>query len=147
MPVSSKTPSRYPGSVLVIDDDLSARQLLERVLGGVGHRVTLATTGEAGLALLEVQPFDLLMTDKNLPGLGGLEVLRLARTRFPDLQVVLMTGFPTLAAQQEAMRLGAVEWVTKPFGILEVLAICDGAIQIARRHRAAAPAALDRAAR
>jgi DNA-binding NtrC family response regulator len=63
-------------------------------------------------------------------------VLRLARARFPDLQVVLMTGFPTLAAQEEALRLGAVEWVTKPFGVLEVLAICDGAIQTARRRQA-----------
>ena len=107
----------------------------------------MAETGEAGLALLELQPFDLLMTDKNLPGAGGLEVLRIARTRFPDLHVVLMTGFPTLAAQAEAMRLGAVEWVTKPFGILEVLAICDGAIQAARRRQADAQAASDRAVR
>ncbi|MBX7100198.1 MAG: response regulator [Myxococcaceae bacterium] len=126
------TPSRIPGRILVIDDDKSARLLLERVLTRAGHTVVLVDNGEQGLKLLTQQPFDLIITDKNLPGLDGLEVLRQARAHHASLQAIIITGFPTPETKTSAKDLGVFSYVTKPFGILDILGTCDGAIRAAR---------------
>lgn len=117
------------GRILVIDDDRSARVLLERVLVKAGHQVALVDTPQEGLALLEREPFHLLITDKNLPGLDGLEVLRRARAKQPALQAILMTGFPTDATRSHAKDLGVFAYVTKPFGVLDILDICNKALR------------------
>jgi CheY-like chemotaxis protein len=124
--------ARIPGNVLVIDDDKSACLLLERVLTRAGHTVTLVDNGEQGLALLSKHTYDLIITDKNLPGIDGLEVLRLARTQLPTLQAIVITGFPTPETKTSAKDLGVFSYVTKPFGILDILGTCDGAIKASR---------------
>lgn len=128
----SPTTARVPGKILVIDDDKSARLLLERVLGRAGHTVTLVDSGEQGLQLLSKESYDLIITDKNLPGIDGLEVLRLARQQIPLLQAIVITGFPTPETKTSAKDLGVFSYVTKPFGILDILGTCDGAIKAAR---------------
>ena len=116
----------------MIDDDKSARLLLERVLSRAGHTVTLVDNGEQGVALLTKEIYDLIITDKNLPGIDGLEVLRLAREQIPNLQAIVITGFPTPETKSSARDLGVFSYVTKPFGILDILGTCDGAIKAAR---------------
>ena len=135
--MTSPTTARAPGKILVIDDDKSARLLLERVLTRAGHTVKLVDSGEQGLDLLSKETFDLIITDKNLPGMDGLEVLRLARTRHPRLQAVVITGFPTPETKTSASDLGVFSYVTKPFGILDILGTCDGAIKASRGDPAA----------
>ncbi len=130
--MSTPTTARIPGRILVIDDDKSARLLLERVLSRAGHSVTLVDSGEQGLQLLAQHNYDLIITDKNLPGVDGLEVLRLARQAHPRLQAIVITGFPTPETKTSARDLGVFSYVTKPFGILDILGTCDGAIQAAR---------------
>jgi DNA-binding NtrC family response regulator len=130
--MTAPTAARIPGNVLVIDDDKSARLLLERVLTRAGHTVTLVDNGEQGLALLSKTVFDLIITDKNLPGIDGLEVLRLARVQQPRLQAIVITGFPTPETKSSARELGVYSYVTKPFGILDILGTCDGAIKASR---------------
>ena len=130
--MTSPITARIPGKVLVIDDDKSARLLLERVLTRAGHSVTLVDNGELGLTLLSKEPYDLIITDKNLPGIDGLEVLRLARTQLPRLQAIVITGFPTPETKSSAKDLGVFSYVTKPFGILDILGTCDGAIKASR---------------
>jgi len=130
--MTSPTAARVPGKILVIDDDKSARLLLERVLSRAGHTVTLVDNGEQGLILLSKEVYDLIITDKNLPGIDGLEVLRLARQQIPALQAIVITGFPTPETKSSARDLGVFSYVTKPFGILDILGTCDGAIKAAR---------------
>lgn len=130
--MTSPTAARLPGKILVIDDDKSARLLLERVLSRAGHTVTLVDNGEQGLLLLSKDAYDLIITDKNLPGIDGLEVLRLARQQLPTLQAIVITGFPTPETKSSARDLGVFSYVTKPFGILDILGTCDGAIKAAR---------------
>lgn len=130
--MTSPTAARVPGKILVIDDDKSARLLLERVLSRAGHTVTLVDNGEQGLLLLSKDAYDLIITDKNLPGIDGLEVLRLARQQLPNLQAIIITGFPTPETKSSARDLGVFSYVTKPFGILDILGTCDGAIKAAR---------------
>jgi CheY-like chemotaxis protein len=125
--------AKIPGKILVIDDEKSARTLLDRVLTGAGHQVVLVESGEAGLERLQRDRFDLLITDKNLPGIDGLEVLRLARTQQSSLQCIMITGFPTPETRQSAQQIGVHSYVTKPFGILDILGACDSAIAASRR--------------
>ena len=120
---------RVPGRILVIDDDRSARALLERVLQRAGHSVTLVDNAEQGLDALAVGGFDLLITDKNLPGTDGLEVLRQARAKQPAMRAILVTGFPTVETKAHASDLGVFSYVTKPFGVNEILDICDAALR------------------
>ena len=120
---------RIPGRILVIDDDRSARLLLERVLVRAGHQVVLVDNAEQGLQAITVGGFDLLITDKNLPGTDGLEVLRQAREKQPTMQAILITGFPTAETRTHANDLGVFSYVTKPFGVHDILDICDAAIR------------------
>ncbi|HYX92149.1 MAG TPA: response regulator [Myxococcaceae bacterium] len=123
------TKAKHPGRVLVMDDERSVQLLLDRVLTGAGHSVSIVESGEAALNQLSAQPYDLMIADKNLPGVDGLEVLRQARTRHPNLQAVIITGFPTPESKYQAESLGVHAFVTKPFGILEFLEICDAALE------------------
>jgi DNA-binding response OmpR family regulator len=112
--MSAPVAPKVPGRILVIDDDRSARMLLERVLTRAGHSVSLVDTAEEGLIRLKAEPFDLLVTDKNLPGIDGLEVLKQARSVRP------------------ANDLGVHAYVTKPFGVHDILDICEAAIRASR---------------
>lgn len=118
-----------PAAILVIDDDRSARLLLERVLLKAGHQVTLVETAAEGLRLLTAGTFQLLVTDKNLPDLDGLEVVRRARALHPALRVMVMTGFPTEATRVEALKLGVDAYVSKPFGVHDMLELCLRALR------------------
>jgi DNA-binding response OmpR family regulator len=89
-------------------------------------------TGEAALMKLAKQPFDLLIVDKNLPGMSGLDVLRLVRTHYPRLRAILITAFPSPAAETAATELGVHGYVTKPFGIVTIVAAVDAAIEAGR---------------
>ena len=127
-----QTKAKVPGKILVIDDERSALTLLDRVLTGAGHDVALVDRGELGLQRLAKERFDLVIADKNLPDIDGLEVVRLARQEHPSLQVILITGFPTPETKTSATDLGIHAYVTKPFGILEILGACDEAIAASR---------------
>lgn len=120
--------AKHPGRVLVMDDEKSVQLLLERVLTGAGHTVSVVDSGEAALAALDEHTYDLMIADKNLPGVDGLEVIRVARTKHPALQAVVITGFPTPESKEKAESLGAHAFVTKPFGVLEIVEICDAAL-------------------
>ena len=127
-------PSPLRGRVLVVDDDRSARLLLDKVLTKAGHFVSGVESAELALTHLVDGDFDLLVTDKNLPGMDGLEALRRARELFPRLRVVLMTGFPTPETRATAEAYGVYAYVTKPFGVHDILGICEGAIRASREQ-------------
>ena len=125
----TSAPSQAKGHILVIDDDRSARMLLERVLARAGYTVRLADTAEEGLAALQATPFDLLITDKNLPGIDGLELLRQARLHTPRLKAILITGFPSDETKSHASELGVHSYVTKPFGVHDIVEVCAAALR------------------
>jgi DNA-binding NtrC family response regulator len=106
--------------VLVIEDDEVLRQLLIDVLSDQGYEVAAAETGEAGLHTMEQDVFDVILLDINLPGMDGMEVLRLAPARQPDAQVVMMTAFGTVDTAVEAMKQGAFDYINKPFSTDEL---------------------------
>ncbi len=127
-----QTRARFPGRILVVDDEAVVRDLLERVLGGAGHEVEVVADGESALRKLAAAPFDLVVVDKNLPGLGGLELLRKARTAHPRLQAILDTGYPSKESEAAARDLGVHAYVTKTLGIFEIVAAADAAMAAGR---------------
>ena len=102
-------------TVLVIDDDESLRKVVEYNLIEEGYRVLTAADGAAGLATFQEHPVDLIVTDIRMPGLDGLDLLARVRAMQPDLAVVVLTAHGTIDSAVEAMRIGAADYLTKPF--------------------------------
>jgi DNA-binding response OmpR family regulator len=103
-----------PGKILIIDDELTLRQTLARILQHAGFEVTTAENGEQGLAFLETTSFDLIYLDIRLPGLSGSEVLKLVHARYPSIPVILFTAQPDINSAVEALRSGATDYLLKP---------------------------------
>ncbi|HEX5068526.1 MAG TPA: sigma-54 dependent transcriptional regulator [Myxococcota bacterium] len=121
--------------VLVLDDEQRMADIVAMVLRRDGHDVTTFTDAEAALAALEASPFDLLVTDLRMPGADGIEVLRRARVSCPDLPVILMTAHASVATAIEAMKLGAVDYVEKPFNNEELKALVRRGVDLTRLAR------------
>jgi DNA-binding NtrC family response regulator len=117
------------GSILVIDDEAEIREGLELLLSSEGYSVTSAETGEAGLARLEQEPFDLLLLDVSLPGRSGLDLLPDIRHRDPHLPVVLITAYGSIDMARQAFKSGAQDYITKPWSNDELLAQIASAVE------------------
>jgi DNA-binding response OmpR family regulator len=115
LPVEARGPGG--GRALVVEDEEAIRRLVSRILEGEGFVCQTAADGEQAIDLLESAPFDLVVTDKNLPGVSGLEVARLARALRPELPVLLITGYASEESAAEAVRLGISDYVLKPIDL------------------------------
>ncbi len=115
--------------LLVVDDEHGLREFLEIVLAKRGFAVTTAATGEEALARCEKERFDLIIQDIRMPGMGGLRLLEKLRAMRPETPVVIMTAYSTWDSATEAMRLGAFDYVRKPFVTEEILKIINRAIE------------------
>ena len=102
-------------AVLVVDDEKDIRDGCERILTRMDLEVTKAENGPAGLEALERGRFDLVLLDLKMPGLDGLEVLKRIGESHPDILVIIITGFATIETAIEAMKLGAYDFISKPF--------------------------------
>ncbi len=102
-------------SVLLADDEKTIQVTLRDALEEVGHRVVVAPDGLEARRALEERTFDVVITDLKMPGMPGMEVLRLVKSRSPDTEVIVMTGYGTVETAVEAMKAGAYEYVLKPF--------------------------------
>src|SRR5258708_8710263 len=101
--------------ILVIDDDDGVRESMARMLRGAGFNVETAATGEEGVAAAKGNVFDVILSDMRMPGISGIEVLERLRRLRVDSAFIVMTGFGTVDTAVEAMKLGAVDFVQKPF--------------------------------
>jgi DNA-binding NtrC family response regulator len=101
--------------VLIIDDDAGVRESTGRMLRSAGYTVQVAESGEEGFDLARTDGFDVVLSDMRMPGLSGIEVLRKLRDVKVDASFIIMTGFGTVDTAVEAMKLGAVDFVQKPF--------------------------------
>jgi CheY-like chemotaxis protein len=111
---SAPTPATSRGRLLVVDDEEIIRDVFKDLMGRECE-VLEASDAEEALTHLRRGPVDLLVTDKNLPGLSGLELARQARRMDPHSRVILMTGYPSLVTAQQALELGLLDYLLKPF--------------------------------
>ncbi len=112
---------------LVVDDELQMRLTVAAALEGQGFSVVLAESGEEALQAISRQPFDLAVVDLNLPGVSGLEVLRAISEIRDRPEMVVLTGQPDLESAVEAMKVGAFDYISKPFDPLKLVAVLSNA--------------------
>ena len=101
--------------ILVVDDDRMIRDACERILKRMGHDVVKATQGEEALNILKEGQFSVVLLDLMMPGIDGLKVLNLIRQFWPDILVIVITGYATIETAIEAMKRGAYAFIPKPF--------------------------------
>ncbi len=106
--------------VLVVDDERPTRLLMEKELPRAGYVVMSAESGEAALALVQTQEYDVILLDLKMPGIGGMETLRRIRESGVSGEVVILTGHPDVDSAIAAMKLGAYDYLTKPFKLSEL---------------------------
>ena len=134
-------------NLLIVDDEQGIRQLLTLVFERAGHNVRVAAGGQSALELLRAHDFDLLISDVKMPDMNGIELLRAARELEPDLAVVMMTAFATVDTAREAFKLGADDFIQKPFDIEELKLIVAKALEkldLVKENRAFKRAQRDR---
>jgi nitrogen regulation protein NR(I) len=128
---------KQPFHVLLIEDDHGLALNLQQVLEDEGFRVTICTRGDEGLrrATSNADELDVVLTDLRLPGLGGLELVRQLRATLPRLAVVLMTAHGTVETAIDATKLGAYDYLQKPFDMAELLGLLQRAAEASRLMR------------
>lgn len=106
--------------ILVVDDQESMRILLQDLLEAIGYDVTLAEGGVQALDLLTEDRFDLVLSDLNMPGMDGTALLREIKSRYPELPVVIITGYGTFHTEKRVMREGASGYISKPCTLAKI---------------------------
>jgi DNA-binding NtrC family response regulator len=116
-------------NVLVVDDERNIRNNLTMVLEAAGYKVDSSGDGEDALTKCKTRHYDIAFVDIQMPKMGGLELLRYLRTLRPNLAVVIVTAYGTVGSAVEAMKLGAVDFMEKPFDPKVLLLLCEEIIQ------------------
>jgi len=114
--------------VLIVDDEKNIRLTLSQSLTALGLEADTAVNGEEALKKIEATDFGLVLLDLKMPGLSGIEVLRRLRQQRPRVHVVIITAYGTVESAVEAMKLGAVDFVQKPFSPQEIRRVVEGVL-------------------
>ncbi len=123
--------------VLVVDDEVAILELISEYLCGRGWTVDGARDGREARALLSTGRYELILTDLKLPDTDGLELIKHAARRLPPVPGVVMTGYATVDHVVAALRLGAADFVLKPFKLRDLYTIAEGGLTRARQSREA----------
>ncbi|MBS1114605.1 MAG: response regulator [Nitrospirae bacterium] len=103
------------GRILVVDDEDIVRTSCSRTLSPEGYEVKLAKNGSEGLKMAREDKFDLVLTDLKMPDMDGIEVLRIIKEQWPETEVIIVTGYQTVDTAVKAIKLGAYDYIEKPF--------------------------------
>ncbi len=128
------------GSILIIDDEEIIRESCRRVLEPEGYVVKTADSGGGGLKALAAGDVDLVLTDLKMPDMDGIEVLVKIKENWPDVEVIIMTGYGTVKTAVKAMKMGVFDYIEKPFSPADLVALVRKAFE--RRKLPAADAVL-----
>jgi FixJ family two-component response regulator len=121
--------SIYKKPVLVVDDEKNIRLTLYNSLESLGFPISTAVNGEEALQKLQEAEFGLLLLDLKMPGLDGMEVLRRVKKRWPKIRVIIITAHGTIESAVEAMKLGAVDFLQKPFTPHEIRTLVEDVME------------------
>jgi diguanylate cyclase (GGDEF)-like protein len=120
---------RQPTRILVVDDEQIMRDFLREVLSDEGYRVDLAASGREAVEMMTADRYDIVITDIVMPELDGLGVVAAAKDLPYDVDVVVMTGYASMETAVESMKLGAADYITKPFNIDQIRIIVSNAVR------------------
>jgi DNA-binding NtrC family response regulator len=119
----------YSPRVLVVDDEAVVCESCKRILEEEDYEVECAQNGKEAFDRMKANPFDIVITDLKMPGVDGMEVLRTFRQNYPDAVIIMITGFSTVETAVEAMKLGAFDYIPKPFTPDEVSVVVKKALE------------------
>jgi DNA-binding NtrC family response regulator len=119
-----------PVTVLIVDDEDATRSLCRDVVAESGLRTKLASTTEQALDILDQSPIEIVITDLKVPQLGGIELLKRAKETYPQAAVMVLTQYGTIESAVEATRMGAADYVTKPFHVPELRSKLDRVVRL-----------------
>ena len=122
-------------AVLIVDDEKNIRLTLSQALEPLGAEIGTAVNGEEALAKLKERDFDVILLDLRMPGMDGLEVLRQVRELRPDIHVIVITAHGTVESAVDAMKVGAVDFIQKPFAPKEIRALVAKAMDKEGREK------------
>ena len=105
-------------NILIVDDEEVVRLSHLRSLEGADCNARAAADGNEALQVMEQHPFDVVLLDLRMPGLDGMDLLKTIKQRWPDSEVVVITGFPSIESAKQAVKLGAFDYLAKPVGVL-----------------------------
>jgi DNA-binding NtrC family response regulator len=116
------------GKILVIDDESIVRTSCSRALSPEGYDVKLSQNGADALKMLAEESFDLVLTDLKMPDIDGIEVLKMIKERWPQTEVIVVTGYQTVDTAVKSIKLGAFDYIEKPFTPDSLIAAVNNAI-------------------
>ena len=114
--------------ILVVDDEEVVRLSHIRTLASIHCNVEVVRDGGQALRAMEQRPADVVLLDLRMPGMDGMSVLKTIKQRWPETEVVIITGYPSVDSAKEAVRLGAYDYLAKPVGPDEVINVANGAM-------------------
>ncbi len=132
--------------ILVIDDEEIVRLSYVRALAGEHCSVEVVTNGLDALQVMEQRPFDVVLLDMNMPGMNGMTVLRNIRQKWPESEVIVITGYPGVESAKQAVTLGAYDYLAKPAGPDDVINAANAAMLHKRWALRSSPALASMAA-
>lgn len=115
--------------ILVVDDEEMIRDMLSDMFSSMGYKVKVARDGQVAIAQIENEPFEIVITDLKMPGMSGLELLQRVQKINPDICVLIITGYSTIESAVNAMKLGAYDYICKPFELDEMKVIIEKAVE------------------
>ena len=123
------------GRVLIVDDEEIVRLSCRRILVPEGYEVKSAGSAVEGLAMLADGPVDVVLTDLKMPDTDGIEVLKRVKEEWPDTEVIMITGYQTINTAVQAIKLGAFDYIEKPFVPNDIIEAIEKAITHRREKR------------
>jgi DNA-binding NtrC family response regulator len=118
-----------PPSILIVDDELLIRDLLYDFFAGQGWDISIAENGEKALEILRTKKVDLVLADIKMPQMDGLTLTSEVKEAYPEIPVVLMTGYPSVESAVAALRNKASDYITKPFNINQLYKIVEAKVK------------------
>lgn len=121
------------GNILVVDDEQIVLKSCERILLPEGYSVDIATSAKEALSLLDRNLYDLIITDIKMPEMDGIEFMRLVRAKNPDINIVVITGYPSQESIKEALSLRIIDYLPKPFSPTHLIEVTNNAIELKKK--------------
>ena len=115
--------------ILVVDDERIICAGCEKILGEAGYQVKTTLSARKALDILKEEPFDIVITDIKMPELSGIELLEIIRKEYPEITVIVITGYSTVETAVEAMKLGAFDYLPRPFTSDQVILVIKKAVE------------------
>ena len=118
-------------NILVIDDEVAVNNNIRKILAKKGYHVDQAVTKNEALEKIQARPYKLVLLDLKIPGVRGLELLKAVRDRNPETKVIVITGYASIETAVESARMGAMDYLPKPFTPNEIRNVTENALRLA----------------